>query len=236
MGNGSGLFSDQGARLPHLVDGKGGVPGEIDDLRRDVAGVLAALMAQTVDEFNAPAAADVDAIKVGFSSAAGAVTYSGADLDGVVGGGAMSPPRNITIDTTVAATGFTDCTVTGKDIDGNVMTEAFTGINVIAQHVGAKAFAEVTELAFSGGTDAAATHSVGFGTILGLSKKLKIRGAGNVPMVMLEVDNDSTVLAADAITATFAAPTVGEPNGTVDPTTAPAGADYIYVYEYDPTA
>ena len=96
---GSGLFSDQRPVKPHLVEGKTGVAGEVDNLRQDVATVLGGLVALTVEEFTDPALADVDAIRVAAATVAAARTLSGADLDGVVGGDEMVPPRNVTVTT-----------------------------------------------------------------------------------------------------------------------------------------
>lgn len=231
--SGSGLFSDQGARLPHLVEGKGGVPGEVDDLRRDVARVLGPLAALALDDFGDAAldVADVDAIKDEFSSAAGAATFSGSDLDGVVGTGTMSPPRNITIDTTVAATGYTDCTVTGTDIDGNVLTEDFTGIDSIGQVVGTKLFASVTELAFTGGTDAAATHAVGFGDLVGLKPAPLALASLAAPALIHEVV-DTAVVTSGALSL----PATNPPYGAYIPSGGVAAVKYAIIYPYNPTA
>ena len=51
MGNGSGLFGSHRAAKPHLIKGKGGVAGEVDDLRNDVSSAVSPLAAWTVDEF-----------------------------------------------------------------------------------------------------------------------------------------------------------------------------------------
>jgi hypothetical protein len=240
MSNGSGLFSNQKPAKSHLVQGKGGVAGEITDLRRDLGASLAPLAAFTVDEFSAPAVADPNGIKESFASlAATAVEYTGTDLDGVVGTADMDPPRNITVTTGAGGTpgdSPSEAYITGKGIDGVERTETIALSQSAGTDVGAYAFVSVSKVALKGdGAGTGAALEVGFGTLMGLSKKLKSR-CSDVPMVMLEIDNDSTVLAADAVTATFALPAVGLPYGTVDPTTPQAGADYAYVYEFDPTA
>ena len=45
------------------------------------------------------AASDDDAIKTSIASSTSTVTYSGAALNGAIGSGAISPPRNILITT-----------------------------------------------------------------------------------------------------------------------------------------
>jgi hypothetical protein len=226
MSNGSGLFTTQQARVPHLAK----VTGEIGDLRRDVAEELLPMAAFTVDEWADPVAADTNGILLSVPSATGDVSYVAADL---VGGAAveMDPPRNVTVTTGgTAANGFTDLEVVGKDINGADMTEDIASINSAATHAGVKAFAEVTGLNFTGGTDATATHEVGWGDVIGLNKPIKSRAG--LATVLMEIEAGSKVT-----TGTIVDAATGEPNGTYEPNTVPDAAnDYAVYYEYDPTA
>jgi len=234
---GSGLFSDQqGVNPAKTQAGKSGLPGEVGDLRRDVSLVLADVVALTVEEFTDPAAADVDAIKASFASAAAAQSFSGTDLDGAVGTGTMSPPRNITITTsTHADIDAVDVVITGLDINGATLTETVTLTDGGgATDVGAKAFASVTQVDIPAQSGTGGAIQIGFGALIGFSKKLKSRAGA--PVVTYE-NEAGTVKAADALAGTYADAATGAPNGTVSPATAADGSnDYAYIYEYDPTA
>ena len=63
------------------------------------------------------------------ASVAATTSYSTTALNGAIGEGAISPPRNITA-TTGGGAGAADvpatAVITGKDIDGNVLTETLT--------------------------------------------------------------------------------------------------------------
>ncbi len=82
MASGSGLFSNKGPLKPHLTEGKGGVAGEVADLRRDVGAALGGLAALAVNHWDSPPAADTDGIKTSVASSDVAVEYTGDDFDG----------------------------------------------------------------------------------------------------------------------------------------------------------
>lgn len=240
MSNGSGLMSNEGpVRAALVLAGKGGVAGEVGDLRRDVAATLTSLIAQTVDEFSNVPAADTDAIKTTFQSVNGAaVEYTGAALDGVVGVAEMDPPRNITITTGAGGTPAespSEAYITGVGADGVTRTETLALSQAAGTDVGVYAFKRITKVALKNdGTGTGAALTVGFGTLMGFNKKLKDRAG--VVMVTLEVEAGSAAVAG-ALAGTYVAAVVGLPYGTVDPSAAPNGTnDYAYVYEYDPTA
>jgi hypothetical protein len=215
-----------------FVTGKRGLAGEVGDLRDDVEEELSPMAALAVEEWENVAAADTDGVLASVASANGDVAYVEADLVGAAAV-VLDPPRNVTITTGgTAANGFTDCEVVGKDINGDDMTEAIGSINSAATHAGAKCFAEVTGLNFTGGTDATATHEAGFGSIIGLAKPMKTRaGAG----AMLSAIEAGTLGAPPAGTVEVAG--TAEPNGSYDASAAPNGTnDYAVYYEYDPTA
>lgn len=228
---GSGFLNQHRAKKLHLIKGKGGVAGEVWDLRQDLESELSDLVALTVEQWDNVATSDVDAIKASVASAASEQTYTGTDLDGVVGEGTMSPPRNIIITTsTHADIDAVDVVITGLDIDGNAITETITLTDGGGQtETGAKAFASVTSIVVpaQGGTGGALEF--GFGTIIGLSKTLTTRaGAGAI----LAATEAGTYAAPAA--GTIAVAGTGAPHGTYDPSAAPNGTnDYAVWYEYD---
>lgn len=236
MAIGSGLLAGQFPAKGHLVRGTGGLAGEIIDLRNDMVRVLAPLAAIAVEEFTDPPAADVNAIKTSIASSASAQSYSGTALNGAVGAGVMSPPRNITI--TTSGHGDIDAVkvlITGKDINGAALTEEITLTNGGGvTNAGVKAFASVTSIAVPAQSGTGGALEFGFGDIIGLAKKLVSRAGA--PAIIVEITGN-TRLAADGITGTFALPAVGAPNGTYTPFAVPSGTlDYAVYYEYDPSA
>lgn len=125
-----------------------------------------------------PDVADVDAIIATGASAATAQTVSGAGLDGAVGAGNMTPPRNVVLvlnshadwDATVA-------TVTGVDADGNVQQEDLlipNGGNVTV--TGVKLFAKITSLYIPAQTGATGTFTLGTGSALGPLNGASVHG------------------------------------------------------------
>jgi hypothetical protein len=235
--SGSGLFSDQSALKPHLIQGASGIAGEVGDLRRDVGVTVAPMAAITVEEFTNPVAADDDAILLAKDTLdAEAVTYDTEDLDGAVGDGVMSPPRNVTVTTTGTDSDFVNAsvvTVHGKDINGDDISEAISILVASSPgtFVGAKAFARVTSITVAAqGTHTDGTISVGFGAKIGLAKKLMARAG--LSTVLMEIEAGSKVT-----TGTIVGASTGAPNGTYAPANAPnAARDYAVYYEYDPLA
>lgn len=227
---GSGLFSKEGPDKPHLLQQTGGMAAEVKDVRDDVLKTLAPMAAITVEEFTNPAAADVDALKLSIAVSTSAADYSGAALDGVVGVGTMSPPRNVTVTTTgnTPADAPATATFTGVDIDGKAISETVNVPQTATTAVGAKAFAKVTQITMPVGQGTDAAVSFGFGALIGLTKTIKTRaGAANL---IREVAVGSLV--TNGVIATAA---VGAPHGTYAPNSAPDGTrDYAIYYEYDP--
>lgn len=187
MSNGSGLFSNQRPKIPHLTQGPGGLSGEVADLREDLGKVMARLAALAVEEWTNVAAADDDAIKTVIASSAAAASYSGAALNGAVGGGTMSPPRNITITTSANAhINAVGVVITGKDVDGKTLTETITLTdNGGVTDVGNKAFAKVTQIDVPAQGGGGGTLKFGFGTKIGLSNSIHLRNG--VPSVLAEM-------------------------------------------------
>lgn len=241
MSNGSGLFGDQSPIKRHLLRGTGGLQGEVSDVRNDVGSVMGRMAAITVDEFIDVALADVDAIRLATAVIDTAErTLSGADLDGVVGGAEMVPPRNITVNTTGGTPGDAPANVTinGKVRNGEgkmvAQTETIAVSQIVGQAVGDLAFSVVESIVEEQGDGTAASLSYGFGVVIGLGQPLKTRGG--VAAVLAEIAN-GTPLGIAAVTGTFVDAATAAPNGTYEPNTPPDGSiDYVVYYEYDPQA
>jgi hypothetical protein len=175
-------------------------------------------------------ASDAQGLVANFSSAAG----TRSDTSFVAGGVAaiLAYPRNITVTTGAGGTptqGYTAVVLTGTDIDGNALTETISSLNSAGTFQGNKAFKTLTSAAWSGGTGAGATQSLGFGNKFGLPAKPKERGG--LPHVIAEKQDGATPGTA----GTLVAAATGAPYGTYSPNTAPNGArDYTLTIEMDP--
>lgn len=176
---------------------------------------------------NVPAA-DADAIKTSIASSTSAVTYSGSALNGVIGAGAISPARNLTVTTAGAtpADAPATATITGTAADGSTQTEVINVGQTATTVVGAKAFASVVSIALSAGDGTGATLTFGTGNVLGLSSKLRDVGGVAAAAVLVEVEAGVVVT-----TGTFVLPATSGPFGTYAPATVPNGTnDYAIVY------
>lgn len=232
MSNGSGLFRRQAAQKPHLLRGSGGVAAEVGDLRSDVLEEMSPVSAFTVDEFTNPATADTDGIKTSIATVASPQTYTGAALNGAVGAGVMDPPRNLTITTGggTPADAPVSTTITGLDVNGDVIIETILLSQIAGTAVGIKAFRKVTQIVLPAADGVGALLEFGFGTKIGLSKKIRVRAGLSTLLMEIEVGVKVT-------TGTIAPAAVGLPNGTYLPATLPDGIrDYAVYYEYDPQA
>lgn len=212
--SGSGLFSDQSPLKPHLLRGAGGLAGEVADLRRDVLEAMGPMSAFTVEEFTNLAAADADGIKTSIASAIADVTYSGVALNGVVGAGTMSPPRNITITTSSHANiDAVDVLVTGTDVNGAIMTEEITLTNGGgATNEGVKAFASVTSILVPAQSGTGGALTFGFGGIVGLAKKLAVR-AGASALLREIVDGSVASTPSDIASSEYTNPVASDVAG-----------------------
>jgi hypothetical protein len=231
----SKLFGSQSAAKPHLVSGKGGVAGEVDDLRGDVEAAFTSLEngggLMKTDEFVDPPAADVDAFVTSVASAATEQTYSGASLDGAIGVAEISPPRNVVITTTVNAdidavgvvvTG----TVTGPDGTQQAQTETITltdGGNA-AGDAGAKPFSFITSIVIPAQSGPGGSVQIGTGVVLGLSDLMVSRAGLLAPI--------REVAAGTVVTTGTFTNEAGSPVTSYTPAAAPDGTnDYAVTYE-----
>ena len=221
---GSGIMSGPHAQKPHLLQGQGGIASEIGDLRADIKLDFLANAAIAIEEFTDLAAAGAALI-----STAAATTVAPRSPTLLALAASISPPRNITVTTAGGTPADAPATalVTGKDINGNTITETLTIAQTATIASGAKAFAKVTSILEAAADGTGATLSYGIGVLVGLAKPIKTRAGRTGPI--------QEIAAGSVVTnGTFATPAVGAPNGTYSPNTAANGTnDYALYYEYD---
>lgn len=165
--------------------------------------------------------ADVDAIITARASAAAPQVINGAGLNGVVGGGAMSPPRSLQLvlnnhadwDVSIAV-------VTGKNAAGEVITENFAipnGGNVIVN--GTKLFAQVTQV------DIPAQSGVGGSFTLGKRPRVVADGSSGTKVVVTTTDSAAGVLVPfrNGASPIVGGQDIGKNVALFDATAAPAG-------------
>lgn len=188
-------------------------------LAADVAGGI-----QQVDEFTNPATADVDYFITATSTAASIVTHTS-----FANTTALDPPRNITFTASSHADfNAVDMVVTGTDVDGRALTETITLTDAgNTTDAGVKCFRTVTSIVIPAQAGTGGSYTIGFGNILGLSKKAKTR-AGTVAVIQ------EIAVGAVVTNGAFATATVSPPYGSYTPNSAPnAARDYAVRYEVD---
>ena len=224
---GSGLLSAYAAAKPHLLTGPGGALNEIETLALAVMQSFSAVKALAIEEFIYPAAAHTAAVMTATATTAAATTYQTTALNGAVGspvggvgGGAIVPPRNLTVTTAGSTSTHAPTTVTfhGLDAKGNALSETITGVNGgAATYTGVKCFAKVLSAVCpaAGGTDA--TLAFGTGIVVGLSTLPKIRAGLALPLIGKEI-YDGAAVTNGALTL----PATNPPFGAYTPGTAPS--------------
>jgi hypothetical protein len=235
-------FGSKTGRLPHLTTlGKGGVGGEVGDLRKDVEETISQMEVHgyglvQIDEFENLVAPSANAIKTSFASAATLTTLVAADMNGAIGDDEMIPPRVPSVTTTSHANiDAVLMVLTGqiRDEDGNLVDQTdsltLTDGGGVTQNF-TKAFSKITggSIPAQGGASGALT--IGISKAVGLSKPMRnIQGA---PMPLKEV-----AAGAVATTGTFVSRLTATPHGTYSPSGTPGGTDdYAVIYLVDPTA
>jgi len=136
------------------------------------AGLCVVQGSTTIAEGAPPAAptADPDAIIATGASTAGVQSLSTTSLDGAVGQGFISPPKNLTL-TLSSNTDWdaTTATVYGEDSDGNMISETFSiPNNGNATVTGNSFFARVITVNIPAQTGTGGTFTLGTGTKLGV--------------------------------------------------------------------
>ena len=168
-----------------------------------------------IEDLSNTAAPDPNGIVASFSSSASEDVRDGAELDGVIGAGAISPPRNITITTT----SHTDidavaCVVVGTDIYGDAQTDTITLTNGgNTTDAGTECFATVTSITIPAQTGTGGAITIGTGEAIGFEKP--VVSAGGEPLVLLEVSAGSIVTNGTLLAASAAGP-----NGSYEPNTS----------------
>ncbi len=183
-----------------------------------------------VDEFTNPAAADAAGLEAATTVSTSVRTVTSFLAGGVAALAAY--PRNITFTTAgnTPADALASATITGTDVFGNALTETVNIAQTATIATGVKCFKTVTSIAYTVGQGTDATVSIGFGALLGLAHKPKVRAGG------VAVLNEIAV-GARVTNGTFATPTTSPPNGSYSPNSAADGSrDYAVYYERDLTA
>lgn len=220
--SGSNMWNKQKPNVPHILAGQTGVAGEVGDLRRDVANVLANMASIGVVEYTNPVAANAAGLE-----AATATTLAARTATNFLAAGKaalLAEGRNITITTAGGTPADAPATalVTGTDMDGKAQTETITVAQTAATASGVKIFKTVTSVAYATGDGTGATCSIGFGPLLGLPIPMKTR-AGLAGLIR--------EIAAGAVVTTGA---VVAANRSYAPASAPNGStSYAIYYEYD---
>jgi hypothetical protein len=216
---GSGLWSTQSAIFPHLLHGQGGISGEVYAVRKDLGIVLTPLKCVTVEEYDLPLPASGTLILTGGVSSLAAQTFAQSALNGSLGGGVISPPRN----TEVVVAGATatqmaaSVTINGVDAWGRALSETITGTSGGAgTYTGVKCFAKVTSVVVPAGTGTGATFTVGTGVVIGLSQYPKLRAGQLLPLITREIVDGAVVT-----TGVLTLPATNLPFGAYTPATAP---------------
>ena len=198
-----------------------------------VNGRLAGVDNLVTEEFTDPVAADTNAIKLAIASVAAPVTYSGADLDGIIGEGEMIPPRNFTLLTGATTADIAASTVnvigTVRDEYGVLVpqTDALTvSVNQAGATLGTSPFAFITSIEIDTAQDGtSATYEFGLGDLIGLTRGIKTRAGLTAPIREVEAGSEVT-------TGTFTTAAAEPPQGTYLPgTVADASNDYALTFE-----
>jgi hypothetical protein len=230
-------FGTQRPKKPHLTEGKGGMGGEVEDLRKDVEASWVTFeengsLLRTVEWTDAPTAV-ADAIKTSIATSDEDASYSGAALNGAVGGDEMDPPRNITItSSTHADVDAVDVVVTGqvRDYKGDLIDQTDT-ITLTdgggATDAGTRAFSIVEQIDVPAQSGTGGALEFGFGAIIGMPAPMKSRAGLLAPI--REISGGSVVT-----NGVFTTGTAQPPNGTYTPNTAPDGStDYSLTFEVE---
>lgn len=172
-----------------------------------------------------PAVATVAAVHAAITGSASVVT--------TVTTGITNPdvPRNLSVTPagTTADVAAGDVTITGTNVEGKVISEAFTFLaNASTATVGVKAFKTVTSIAIPIQDGAAATFSVDTGAKLGIG----MRNIASMPIKVLARSSTGVETLEDASASAFSA-TLVESNTVTTTTTMDAAVGFrVYVLNY----
>jgi len=151
--------------------------------------------ADVLDDLVALINPDVDAIIATIGSTAGVQTLDDTDLDGVIGGDTMSPPRNLVF--THDGNAYWDATtgiVTGLDASGRTITESFAipnGLGAGAQTVTlTRLFASVISLDIPAQTGVGGSATLGYGNRFDATGRIQVTATDGATYVDLAADTD----------------------------------------------
>lgn len=226
---GSGMFSKKLARKTHLVRGTGGVAAEVLDLRDDLAEEFEPLLALTVEELTAPAAASAVALLAATATAAAGVVTVLQEKDLLIAGrnALKLSPRKLVFTTAGVTPANAPATVTIEGLDnfGKVAKEVLALGQTATTATSANAYSKVNRLTFAASDGDAATIAIGWSVALYVTRKPKER-AGLV-LVYKEILSGAEIA---PVTGTL------DVAGLFTPAAAPNGArNFAIVYEYNPT-
>ena len=220
---GSGLFSKARPKNPGSVDpGKGGIAGEVGELRADLQRALFPLAAIAVEEYtNALATSTTNVMAASATLAAGVVLTSTP----VAGGGTnaltkattdnlAAAPRQLTFTTagSTPANAPATATIYGTDERGYKTSETVPLSQIAGAVTSGNFFLGVDRIVYSASKGTGATIAIGLGASIGLSRPLKKRAGAYA--VIREVSSGTVVT-----TGTFKNPsdnTVASAVGTVN--------------------
>lgn len=223
--SGSGLFSNAAPGKQHLVQGQGGLAGEINDVRSDVKKALTPLAAITVQEYTNPGATGAATVKAATATVTSIVTLLPTDLLAPGLAVLAGSPRNLLFTTagSTASDAPANVVINGTDQFGKVQSETLVLSQTAAVATGLKAFKTVTSIVYPAADGTGATIAIGVGKAMALPHVAKAR-AGLAAIVKEVVAG--AVVTNGVLDAT---------NSTYTPSTGQDGAnDYAIYYEYDP--
>lgn len=200
MTTGSGLFTHKGAVQPRFIEGKGGVAGEVGDLRQDVAEALKYMCAITVAEFTNALATATNNLMAATASqlaarrllpaatpATGVLTQ--ATITSLLAGG----PRQLRFVTAGATPAHQPASarVEGWDERGAPQTELVPLKQEAGEFLSTRFWSDLKYIDLAEGQGTGATLAIGLGGKLGLASNPKLRAGRKA--VIQEVSGGSVV-------------------------------------------
>jgi hypothetical protein len=139
---------------------------------------------------------DIDAIKSSIATVADEVTYSGVDLNGVIGATAMQAPRTVTATLAASAGSYvasSTITITGTDYRGAVLVEVLTivGTDGTETLVGTKGFATVVSILIEAQFDTSGAFSFGVQDVMLNGCGIRVGTAGHVKLGFADGNTDA---------------------------------------------
>lgn len=226
---GSKIFSTKGPAKAHLTVGSGGIPGEVADLRQDIVDEFDPLLALTVEELTAPAAASANALLAATATAAAGVVVVLQEKDLLIAGrnALKLSPRKLVFTTAGVTPANAPATVTIEGLNnfGKAVKETLALAQTATTATSVNVYSKINRLTYAASDGAAATIAIGWSVALYVTRKPKAR-AGLV-LVYKEIMDAAEIA---PVTGTL------DTAGLYTPAAAPnATHNYALVFEYDPT-